>query len=166
MVKNTVDYKKLDYAKKGHLIQIGFFDDQIHTPDSNAERAKHFEEKYGPPISSMSELAKRLSLGDSKIPARPFLTDGLESGSAEVKTAIDQFYKTLVLNDPNKSKVALWNILAIAISEIKRFVIDGAYRETKPNSEDTKAWKKSDLPLVSTAEMINSLTGAVDGVKE
>ena len=153
--KDTIDYKKLDeFGKSVDEILIGYPTGMIHT---NPEGE-----------SDMAEDARKLSFGTGDYPARPFLEDGLESGKAEINSAIEYHYKSKLENGRGN----LPRIAAVAVASIQKFVRSGRYRDTAPNSQATIQKKStrqkgkfllSDIPLIDTGQMINSLTSVING---
>ena len=162
-VKNTFDKRKILSVAQSDVIQVGFV---AGMPHANADE-------------DIAELAKKLSFGDSKIPARPFLEEGMNEGIDQIKTAIGQHLKGLMdapktgsmsgfnaAISSDRRKKGLNKIGAIAVGAIKKFVYGDYYRENVPNAEMTIELKGSDKPLIDTGQMINSLTYVVNGKKE
>ena len=156
--RDTIDYKQLD--KMGKLqdeILIGYPAGMIHNnPDGES--------------SDMAEDARTLSFGADGIPARPFLEDGMESGKAEIQSAIEKHFKLLL----ESGKGNLQRIAVTAIAEIQRFVHGDTYKSSIPNSKSTIKTKStrqkgkfllSDTPLSDSGQMINGLTSVINGVK-
>ena len=156
--KDTIDYKKLDaLGNRVDEILIGYPTGMIHTSPEGE--------------SDMAEDARKLSFGMGNYPARPFLEDGMESGKAEISHAIEIHYKKLAETGTGN----LERIARTAVKSIQKFVRSGAYRETAPNSPAT-IYKKStrqkgkylqsDIPLIDTGQMINSLTSVINGERK
>ena len=156
--RNTIDYKKLDtLGNRVDEILIGYPTGMIHT---NPEGE-----------SDMAEDARKLSFGMGNYPARPFLEDGLNDGKADIEKAIENHYKKLA----ETGKGNLERIAVTAIGAIQKFVRGDYYRSTAPNSPAT-IYKKStrqkgkylqsDIPLIDTGQMINSLTSVINGERK
>lgn len=154
MVKNTVDTSRIKKLSKNDDILIGYIDGMT-TPGG----------------INLPELARWQFYGTKNIPARPFLEDGINQNKAAINKAIESHYKK-VAQDNNPDIPGLWKILAVAISGIKKMVIDGFYKQSIPNAPSTIYAKShrqkgktlvSDTPLIDDGSMINSLTGKVNG---
>ena len=156
--RDTIDYKKLDaLGNRVDEILIGYQTGMIHTgPEGD---------------SDLAEDARKLSFGMGNYPARPFLEDGMESGKDEISHAIQMHYKKLAETGTGN----LQRIAVTAIASIQKFVRSGSYKETAPNSPAT-IYKKStrqkgkylqsDIPLIDTGQMINSLTSVINGERK
>ena len=155
--KDTIDYKAIDkLGKQNDEILIGFF----HGIHDNG-----FD-----PVSDMADDAMKLSLGAYGIPARPFLEDGMEDGKTDIQDSINKHYKKMTETGTGD----LYRIAAVAVGAIQRFVHGDYYKSTIPNSPatiDKKSRRQkgeyllSDRPLIDSANMINSLTSVINGVR-
>lgn len=101
-----------------------------------------------------AELAKELHVGSSRIPARPFLDDGVKYNAEEIKQVLAQEAKK---ENPNWDKVGTF-----AVGKIQEFVRGDYYRSNVPNSRETIEAKGSDMPLIDGGDLINSLTFLVE----
>jgi hypothetical protein len=149
--------QKIQAAGRNDSIQVGFIDGQPH---ANSQL-------------SVADLAKVLHFGNATIPARPFLYDGILENKQAITDAIQNHYKKIWESTSeqalySKMSATMKKIAIVAIGGIKSFVYSGKYKDTLPNSESTiqhksKKNKRSDVPLIDTAQMINSLTYVING---
>lgn len=151
-VKKNLDLKKLDkFLKKAKVeIYVGFRSGQQHviTNEDGTQQAVE-----------MPELAKSLYFGAHGIPARPFLTDGINEKKEEIRAEIEKQCRALAEDKkPNWDKVG-----TKAVGAIQEFVRGDYYKTRIPNSPATIKAKGSDTPLIDTAEMINALTYVIEG---
>ncbi len=93
------------------------------------------------------------------VPARPFLEDGMIAGKEAISKATENHFKQLA----ETGKGNLERIAVTAIGEIQKFVRSGWYKSDKPNSPQTIEAKKSDVPLIDTAQMLNALSSVING---
>ncbi len=157
VMKNTVDVKKIQqFALKSNVqILVGFPSGLMHTSVDKETGESKTEET--------AELAKRLSFGDEKTPARPFLDDGIESQKENLMAE----FKTQVVKVQNGEKANWDKVGTMAVGAVQNFVRGDYYRSNVPNAPKTVELKGSDTPLIDTAAMLNSTTFIVqDGGKE
>lgn len=134
----------------GGGVLVGYLSGKQHTPGTAAQGES-------PPVE-LAELAKRLSFGDSEIPPRPFIEDGLRASAGEIEKAIGEQVETARAGRrPNWGKVG-----TLAVGAVQELVRGDYYRETAPNSRETIERKSrgdaiSDRPLIDTGDLINSL---------
>lgn len=109
----------------------------------------------------VDELAKMQHFGTANIPARPFLTDGIRQNLGKIKRAMqDEAKKIADGKKPNWDKVG-----QMAVGAIQEFVKSDYYKSRKPNSATTIKYKGSDIPLIDSAEMLNSMSYLVQRQK-
>lgn len=105
----------------------------------------------------MAELAEIQSVGTATIPARPYLEEGILSRKEEIRSEIKKQAKNLVENgQANYDKVG-----TKAVGAIQEFVRGDYYKTNVPNAPSTIRQKSkngnvSDVPLIDTAELLNS----------
>ena len=101
-----------------------------------------------------AELAKILTFGSAKIPARPFIEDGLLSKKDELKKEINK-----QLDQIKEGKKANWEKVGTkAVGAIQEFVKSDYYKTRIPNSPRTIKYKEGkDTPLIDGGDLINSL---------
>ena len=101
-----------------------------------------------------AELAKILTFGSAKIPARPFIEDGLLSKKDELKKEINK-----QLDQIKEGKKANWEKVGTkAVGAIQEFVKSDYYKTRIPNSSRTIKYKEGkDTPLIDGGDLINSL---------
>lgn len=103
-----------------------------------------------------ADLARELHFGSARIPARPFLKDGIEKHKKEIMAVYE---REVEKNMPQWDRVG-----TMAVGQIKKFVkTSGYYKDNIPNSPATIERKKSEVPLVDSANLIESLTFIVNG---
>lgn len=127
-------------------ILVGFPSGELHVTDNEENE-----------VVEMAELAKELSFGTAKIPARPFIEDGLKAHAEKLKQEIEKQVENAKENKANWDKVG-----AMAVGAVQEFVRGDYYKNTIPNSPQTIENKGSDKPLIGTALLINSLEYVVE----
>jgi hypothetical protein len=175
--KDTVDYKFLDrLSHKNDQILIGYPSGRIHQDgETNLdELARKLSFGAGPQDWTTNTLRETGLVGKNGkvrkkrmlmhhhvegIPARPFLEDGLAAGKEKIQAAMNRHFKKLV----EDGKGDLHRVAAVAVAEIQKFVRGDTYKNTIPNSRETIYAKKSDHPLIDTADLINGLTSVING---
>lgn len=159
-ILKTVDTKKIQEAvrKAACNILVGFPSGEEHVPTLHKNENGEYKGYHGENVEDIQpvtteELARTLSYGNSEIPARPFLDDGIESKSKELAEALKEEAKKAVNGgSPNWSKVG-----SMAVGAIDEFVRSDHYKQTIPNSKKTVDYKGSDTPLIDGANLIQSL---------
>ena len=157
-LKDTIDYKRLnDLGDANDEILIGYPTGMMHiNDDADSE------------TTDMAEDARKLYFGAEDIPARPFLTDGMMNGQPEIQQAIEKHMKKLV----DTGKGLLKRVATVCVASVQDFVREGGYKDSIPNSQatiDAKSTRAngeyllSDIPLIDSAQMINSLTSVING---
>ena len=101
----------------------------------------------------LAELAEKLHFGAARIPARPFLEDGLSENREKLRKLMAKELERLKAT----GKANLDVIGVEAVGGIAALVRSGYYKEREPNAEMTIQLKGSDTPLIDGANMINSL---------
>ena len=113
----------------------------------------------------MDELARIQTYGNSRIPARPFLEEGILSKKNELKETIRDHYAKRV--EGRDKRPTLKRIGAEAVGAVQDFVRGDYYKQTVPNAPATIRRKsrsqkgkvlQSDKPLIDTADMVNATT--------
>jgi len=175
--QDTVDYERLSaFGKVDDEILIGFPTGMIHAESGQdiAQIAEKLSLGAGPQDWTTNTL--RYSGGFTKsgkarqkrmvmhhhvdsVPARPFLEDGMSAGKEAIAKATEHHFKQLV----ETGKGNLERIAVTAIGEIQEFVRGGWYKNDKPNSPVTIEAKKSDVPLIDTAQMLKSVSSVING---
>lgn len=141
-------------ANASAVVLVGYPSGKQHTAGSRAQRQGETVE--------LADLAKRLSVGDSAIPPRPFIEDGLRENS----DALEKCVKEQV--NAAKNGKANWNkVGTLAVGSVQQIVRSDYYKSTAPNSPVTIAMKSvgesvSDTPLIDTGDLINSLEFVVE----
>jgi hypothetical protein len=102
---------------------------------------------------AMSELAKMLYFGTSKIPARPFLTDAI----LENKEAILKFFEKAYNLGSSKRTKNLNALGQFVVDAIKSMVKGNYYGSKIPNAPSTIDRKGSDIPLIESGDLIDAL---------
>ena len=168
-IKNTIDTKKIQaLMDEAHVdILVGFRGGQQHHMNVRRKNKKdtyksiHGVEAENVQSPDIDKLAMMQHFGTAEIPARPFLTDGIRQNIGKLKAAMkDEAQKVAAGGKANWSKVG-----TMAVGLIQEFVRSDYYKQRKPNSKKTIEYKKSDTPLIDTAEMVNSITYIVQRQK-
>lgn len=139
-------------ASLGAEIKVGFLSGRQHIP------RKHKNEK--PPKMGMEtcDLARMLHFGTPTIPERKFLEEGLLNAEDKIRKALEEeLDKVTEGGIPNWGRVG-----ALAVSEVQQFVNSDYYKSKTPNSPSTIKRKESDLPLVDSKDLINSMQFVVE----
>ena len=175
--KDTVDYKRVSaFGKVNDEILIGFPTGMIHADSGEdiAQLAEKLSMGAGPQdwtTNKLRETGQFTKSGKPKkvrtimhhhvdsIPARPFLEDGMNAGQDAIAKATENHFKKLAETGVGN----LERIAVTAIGEIQKFVRSGYYKADKPNSPTTIEAKGSDVPLIDTAQMLNSVTSVING---
>lgn len=165
-IKNTVDLSKIQKAvqKAQCEILIGFPSGRQHVPTLHKNAEGKYEGYNGESVEDIkpvetAELAKTLHFGNASIPARPFLTDGIESKKNEIKKAMEEEAKKAV----NGGQANWDKVGTMAVGAVQEFVRGDYYKSNVPNSDRTKEYKGSDKPLIDGADLINSLAYVKNG---
>lgn len=173
-IKDTVDLKKIQELMNEANVRIlvGFPSGEqhvqtLHKDDFDTPNEKRRGKYVGlagedpmdqQPIET-AELAKMLSYGTDRIPARPFLEEGIRQNTGKLKRALKEEAQKLV-----EKKPANWNkVGSMAKGAIDEFVRSDYYKTRVPNSKTTIRWKGSDTPLIDGANMIQSLHYVING---
>ena len=173
-IKNTLDLKKIQRLLDESNVEIlvGFPSglehvNTLHKNDFDNPNEKRRGEYVGlhgedpldqQPIET-AELAKMLHFGTDRIPARPFLEDGIRQNIGKIKRAVQDEAKKLV-----EGKKGNWDkVGTIAQGAITEFVRSDYYKQRVPNAKSTIRWKGSDIPLIDGANMIQSLHYVING---
>jgi len=160
----VMDELKSYVEKASANVWVGFLDGKYHTPVMHKNEKGEYEGYNGEkdpqntePIEN-SELAKKLSFGDAKIPARPFIEEGILSKKDELSKEIK-----IQLDKVKEGEPANWSKLGtMAVGAVQEFVRSDYYKSTAPNSEMTIKYKGSDTPLIDTGELLNSLEYVIE----
>lgn len=149
-VSSTLDLKKIqNLMSKGNDVLIGYPEGRPH-PGSDL---------------TMDELARILTYGNDRIPARPFLEEGILEKKNELGIMIKEIYAGQV--EGRNKRQSLKRLGAFAVGAVKEFVFGDYYKQTVPNAESTIYAKShrqkgkvllSDKPLIDTGDMINATT--------
>lgn len=178
-VKNTVEMHKIQelLQKAGVEILVGFPSGRphiqaVHEPvkdkdgkqkvDKNGNRVykggSKVQKKADGTVLETWELAEALHFGSASVPARPFLTDGLESKQKELLSAVqEQAEKAMNGERPNWEKVG-----SMAKGAVDEFVRSDYYKTHIPNSKEWQETKGSDTPLIDGGDLIGSLEFIVE----
>lgn len=139
-------------ASLGAEIRVGFLSGRQHVPRS------HKNEKAPEAVMETCDLARTLHFGTATIPPCPFLEEGIENAEDKIRKALEkELDKVTEGGTPNWGRVG-----ALAVSEVQQFVNSDYYRSKTPNSPSTIKRKGSDLPLVDTHDLINSMQFVVE----
>jgi len=174
-----IDFAKITNVAKGAEVFIGFPSGMMHTPshggesEDMAELAKKLSvgyahasfdyvasETYGQTKSGKPKKRKVYKHGYANVPARPFLVDGLSNGKPNILKRIEKYWKAKL--DGKDGNTELHAVAVTAVGEVQDFVKGDYYKSTAPNNDMTIEAKKSDTPLIDTAQMINSLTYVIN----
>lgn len=161
-IKNTIDTKKIQaLMDEAHVdILVGFRGGQQHHMNVRRKNRKEpYRDINGVEVKNVKspdidQLAMMQHFGAANIPARPFLTDGIRQNLGKLKAAMKE--ETQKVADGGKAN---WSKVGTqAVGAIQEFVRSDYYKQKKPNSKKTIEYKGSDVPLIDTAEMVNSIT--------
>lgn len=149
----NTDRLKEAIRKSNFSILVGFpagiqHVETVHETTEDGERVT-----YTRGGGELAELAERLFFGDSKMPARPFLRDGLELNQTELKKLVGKELEAL----RRVGHANLDRIGSEAVAAIQNLIRSGYYQQSAPNAPMTIEAKGSDVPLIDGGNMINSL---------
>ena len=119
---------------------------------------------------SMSDLAFWLINGTATIPARPFPEDARKQLRKQVYTLLKEHTTVKLKNtkDPNKLSEIYVDFTDSDLREkleqlVKWWLLDGSYYKSHvPNAPSTIANKGSDVPLVDTGQLVNSIQARIE----
>lgn len=158
--QNNVDNARFGWLREAAEVEIyvGFASGREHQATLHKDKkTKHKsydgEEAAEEKPMDTAELARALHFGTATIPARPFLTDGIESKIDEISTEMKKQASQALKGMANWNKVG-----TMAVGAIQEFVRGDYYRSNIPNSKKTIDYKESDTPLIDGADMINALS--------
>lgn len=167
-VFKNIDTKKIqEYLEKNQgAVLVGFLSGRQHVETLHKDKDGNYKKDFGDPATKepidVAELARQLSYGTATIPARPFLTEGIDSKKTEIETA---FRTELEKSKATGQKPNLNKIGTMAVGAIQDFVRSDHYKRTIPNSKKTIEYKESDTPLIDGGDLINSLTYKIEGAQ-
>lgn len=139
---------ELDYLEKSY-VKIGF-PEKGKLKTGNKIGSKHEPARI---MSEIIMIAAFNEFGTGIIPERPFMRQSFDNNFRELNVLKEKLYTTVVTGK-GTAKEAL-NLLGIwMVSKTKGEIRNGNFASL---SEYTKAKKKSDKPLIDTAQMINSI---------
>lgn len=142
MVLDTFDHRKLQgITMQSVVVLVGYRSGIPHIG------------KDGKTGMDTADLARMLSFGDSKIPARPHLEPGILQYRNEVSSAIEKHYEQLV--NTGKGNPDLVGV--VAVGAVQKYVRGPSIRASAPNAPATIAEKGSDQPLIDIGDMIGAL---------
>ena len=160
-LSGSVDFKKIKNLLRDceARILVGMPSGQMHI------ETVHTEDKKGKKKTSsvegeveLSDLARQLHFGTNETPARPFLTDGIDSEKKKIgETIAGEAKKIIAGTGANWNKVG-----TMAVGAVQELVRSDFYKSRAPNSEFTIKTKGSDTPLIDGGNLINALTFVVD----
>lgn len=168
-VVSTVDFQKIQKMADKAAVQIlvGFPSGREHVPTLHKNENGEYKGYNGEdprdikPVET-AELAKELSYGSARTPARPFLEEGIRSKEKEIRKALEEeTQKVLDGKQANWEKVG-----TMAVGAIQEFVRSDHYKTTIPNSKKTIEYKGSDTPLIDGGDLINAVTFLVNGKEQ
>lgn len=97
-----------------------------------------------------AQLGAVLHFGNDRIPARPWLDVGVQSGNAD--------YMRIIADNPNDLDNALEIVGAVAVGKVQEFMTN---LSTPANAPSTIAKKGSSSPLIDTGNLRQSVTYSV-----
>jgi hypothetical protein len=97
-----------------------------------------------------AQLGAVLHFGNDRIPARPWLDIGVQSGNAD--------YMRIIADNPNDLDNALEIVGAVAVGKVQEFMTN---LSTPANAPSTIAKKGSSNPLIDTGNLRQSVTYSV-----
>lgn len=155
--------KAYERLKGGYKIHVASKRVKIYYPNGTHVNV------YGKSLS-MSTLVTILCNGNGHIPARPFLTDAPRQLRHEFIKILREHTDALLRNAQNVNDLGeiFVNFDADSVSLkitnlIKQWLFDGSYYRAKvPNAPKTIRNKGSDVPLVETGTLVNSLTAKIE----
>ncbi len=103
---------------------------------------------------TIAGVAAANEFGTTRIPSRPSLKPGVESGSDEYLAIIESMAQDVTDGKMEMSQV-LDQIGATAAAKVKEFIIQ---LSSPPNAASTIRNKKSSNPLIDTGAMVQSVT--------
>lgn len=163
-LQGSVDFSKIKKLLRDSeaRILVGLPSGKMHVEvvHSQTKKGKHKTSTVTTDVE-LSDLAMELHFGSTRTPARPFLTDGIESKKKELKEAIAAEAKKIIMGQG-----ANWDkIGTMAVGAVQELVRSDFYKNRAPNSKKTIEIKGSDTPLIDGANLINSLAYVVEQAK-
>jgi len=113
---------------------------------------------------SNAELAVIHTYGTDTLPARPFLEPALKSHKAQYAIALKALCAKAIKEaaksgkDPNAESL-LANLAGRAINDVKQYIKSNKVKP--PSTPETNARKGSDITLIETGQLVNSIEGRI-----
>lgn len=105
------------------------------------------------------DIATFHEFGTSTIPARPALSSAMDAGQKQIGDAFEAAIDFIL--GGGKALVAAERLGIFAVSLVKKRIVDSAAWAV-PLQPSTRDAKGSSVPLIDTAEMLNSVTYTVN----
>lgn len=115
------------------------------------QAGKALHESSGKSVD-MAQVAAWNELGTSRIPARPFLRQTVDSNESEIAAMCEKAAKSIA--NGGNAEQALKQIGAVAVSMVQKTIVSGSF---EPNAQSTVMRKGSDRPLIDTGQMRQSV---------
>jgi hypothetical protein len=109
-----------------------------------------------------AQLAEWLHDGTGRIPARPYLLQGLRAHMSEIRKAMKLYLEEKAKN-PNIVPI---RVAVTAVGAVQEFVRSDYYKGMIPNAPSTIERKGSDTPLIDTGALVNSVTYQIGSMPE
>lgn len=124
--------------------------------------------RYGKTLSS-EELVSILCGGTDTIPSRNFIRDANKRLRKDVYTLLKEHASIQILNVDDSNSLGIINVdfdteeVAMKVTAlVKEWILySGYYQTVAPNSPKTITNKGSDVPLVDTGMLVNSITAHI-----
>jgi hypothetical protein len=112
----------------------------------------------GPSIGEVALIASYHEFGTEHIPARPFLSSAIQEGEAAIGKGLEAALDAIIGGSTAIVEASKLGLIAVALVKAR---ILSSKEWAKELSRKTVKAKKSDKPLVDTAQMLNSVTYVV-----
>ena len=166
-IKNTIDTKQIQRLMEQANVQIlvGYPSGMQHVQATHRKNKKdELTDINGNTPDQMTpidtaDLAKMLHYGTAEIPARPFLEEAIRQNTGKLRAAVKD--EVMKIKDGKKAN---WNkVGTLAVGCVNELVRSDWYKQRKPNSKKTIEHKGSDIPLIDSANMLQSTAFLVNG---
>lgn len=159
-LKGSVEIKEIQriLEEANVVIKVGYPAGRTHIDAVHVKQKDGSYKGHAEGGKETAELARELYFGTSRTPARPFLTDAIYENKVHLRGLIkEQVERIKDGMSPNWNRVG-----SEAVKAIQTFVRGDYYKTNIPNSELTIEKKGSDIPLIDSADLINSTAYQVE----
>ncbi len=112
----------------------------------------------GSDIGEVALIASYHEFGTRNIPARPFLSSAIQAGQEAIGKGVDAAFASITSGGTALAEAMKLGLIAVKL--VKARILSSPFWATALSAKTIRA-KKSEKPLVDTAQMLNSVTFVV-----